>query len=229
MTQEEIRKQLEALSEEKFRKFSTALLPGVENMLGVRLPLLRKLSRTLAKDWRGYLETARDDSFEETMLQGMVVGCADMELTERFEQIAAFVPKINNWSVCDSFCAGLHFAKDHQAEVWEFLKKYRCGTEFEIRFALVMMIYYFLTVEYVSKVLLALDGQHQGYYVKMAQAWAVSMCYVRFPALTEEFLEQCSLDDFTYHKALQKITESNSVDAETKKNIRSKKRSVLKG
>ena len=37
-----IRKQLGQLAEPKFQQFMAKLLPGVENILGVRLPMLRQ-------------------------------------------------------------------------------------------------------------------------------------------------------------------------------------------
>lgn len=70
-----IHEQLLALSEPEFQKFSSSLLPGTSNILGVRLPILRKLAKKIIRgDWRAYLASAQDQSFEEIMLQGMVIG-----------------------------------------------------------------------------------------------------------------------------------------------------------
>ena len=44
----EIRERLLDLAEPEYQKFSSSLLPGVENVLGVRLPKLRKLAEQLA-------------------------------------------------------------------------------------------------------------------------------------------------------------------------------------
>lgn len=65
---------------------------------------------------------------------------------------------------------------------------------------------------------------HPGYYVKMAVAWALSVCYVQFPEKTLACMREGQFDDFTYNKALQKITESFRVDKEEKTFIRSLKR-----
>ena len=52
-----IKEQLQMLSEDKFRDFTMRLMPGVENVYGVRLPILRKIAKTIVKeDWRAYLE-----------------------------------------------------------------------------------------------------------------------------------------------------------------------------
>ena len=76
-----------------------------------------------------------------------------------------------------------------------------------------------------EQVLALLDGvRHEDYYVGMAVAWAVSVCYVKFPALTLEYLRNSSLSDFTYNRALQKIIESLRVSREDKSLMRSMKR-----
>ena len=105
-----IRKLLESMSEESYRRFSASLLPGVDRILGVRLPAMRRLAKQIAaNDWRTYLKTAQRNSFEEIMLQGMVIGYLDAPADERLQWIANFLPSIDNWSVCDSFCSGLKF------------------------------------------------------------------------------------------------------------------------
>ena len=53
------------------------LMEELENVLGIRLPVLRKIARQIAAgDWRTYLAEAEDFYFEERMLQGLVIGCA---------------------------------------------------------------------------------------------------------------------------------------------------------
>ena len=60
--------------------------------------------------------------------------------------------------------------------------------------------------------------------MRMAVAWAVSVYYVKLPEQTMDYLKRCRLDDWTYNKALQKITESFRVDREIKARIRSMRR-----
>lgn len=222
-----IRKQIFELIDIDYQKFSAALIPNINNVLGVRLPELRKIAKKIVKDdWRTYLETAKDEYFEEIMLQGMVIGYVKTDIEELLLYVASFVPKIDNWSVCDSFCTGLKCTKENKDRVWEFLQPYLSSKkEYEIRFGVVMLLDYYIETEYIERVLNILDRvKHEGFYAKMAVAWAISFCYVRFPELTMKYLRNNTLDDFTYNKALQKITESNRVDKETKSLIRSMKR-----
>lgn len=90
----EIKRELASMAEPEFRKFEVSLLPGVENIIGVRLPSLRKLAKKLSKDeWRSYLECASDDTFEEIMLQGMVIGLVKTDVDEVLRYAAEFCAK----------------------------------------------------------------------------------------------------------------------------------------
>lgn len=227
----QIRKQILELAEPSYQQFSSKLLPGTERIAGVRLPLLRKLvKQQIKKDWKAYLEevfgSEEEDLFEEVMFQGMLIGYAPLNLEERLFYLERFLPKIDNWSVCDSVCTTMKFAKEYPKETWDFLQKHvHSDAEYRIRFAVVMYINYFIREEYFKKVLKELNEiNHPAYYVKMAVAWAVSMCYVFNTEETEKFLGTCKLDDFTYNKAIQKIIESRQVDRKEKEKIKEWKR-----
>ncbi|GIP26864.1 hypothetical protein J23TS9_19940 [Paenibacillus sp. J23TS9] len=222
-----VREKLWELADAEYQKFSAALIPNISNVLGVRLPILRKLAKQMVQeDWRTYLKEVDGEYFEEIMLQGMLIEYAKIDVEEKLQHTALFVPKIDNWSVCDSFCTGLKFAKTNQETVWDFLQPYlKSEMEYEIRFGIVMLLNYFIDEIYIDRVFQVLDTiRHDGYYVKMAVAWALSICYVKLPTPTMAYLKRCSIDHFTYNKSLQKITESLRVDPETKNLIRSMKR-----
>ncbi len=222
-----IREQILAKVDSDYQQFSASLLPTITNILGVRIPALRIMAKQIVKDdWRMYLQQADHEYFEEVMLQGMVIGYAEMDIEERLQYITDFVPKIDNWSVCDRFCGGLKFTSTHQQPVWEFILPYLSSEhEYEVRFAVVMLLTYYVDEYYIQDVLRHLDRvQHEGYYVKMAVAWAISICYIHLPEPTMHYLQHDQLDRFTYNKALQKITESYRIDPETKHHIRSMRR-----
>lgn len=220
---EEIRDKLVSLADEEYKKFHSSLCPGINNMIGIRVPVLRNVAKEIVKDdWKKYLENAKDDYYEEVMLKGMIIGIAKMNLEERLEYVKKFVPKIDNWAICDVTCAGFKFAKKHQKEVWEFLKIYlESDKEFEIRFGVVMLLDFYITEEYIEEVLKILnETHHDGYYVKMAIAWAISICYIKFPKETLKLLQENEIDTFTYNKALQKIIESYRVSKDDKEKIK---------
>lgn len=211
-----VKEQLKILSEPQYRKFSSKLLPGTENVLGVRLPALRNLAKEISKgDWKTYLENALDDTFEEIMIQGLVIGYVKAEPSEIISALENFIPKIDNWSVCDSTVMGLKAADKNQNIFFELAEKYlKSGKEFYVRFGAVMLLAHFVNEEYISKTLdLINNTEFKEYYAKMAAAWAVSVCYVKFPKETLVYLKKSTLDDWTFNKSIQKIKESFRVSA----------------
>lgn len=234
---EELREEILKLADEDYRQFQQKLLPEVKNFAGVRLPALRKLAKQIAGEGaQDFLDIAlernrEEELFEEIMLQGMVIGYWKKELPIIFSYTDRFLEKIDNWSVCDSFCSGLKCVKANQEEAFQWIIAHlHSDREFEVRFGVVMLLNYYITDDYIERLFPVFDyiGSSaftcDGYYVKMAVAWAVSVCYMHYRNLTEDFLKNNRLDDFTFHKSLQKITESHRVAAEDKERIRKMRR-----
>ena len=223
----DLRDKLFELSDDKFKTFHSRLCPNTDNIIGVRLPLLRQLAKEIAKgDWRNFLSNSKEEYYEEILINGLVIAYAKCDVEERLNYIESFVPKIDNWAICDSFCNTLKFVNKNKEIMWEFIQSYlKSYNEFEIRFAVVIILNYYITEDYIDLVLKTLDNiKHDGYYVKMAVAWAISMCFIKFEEKTMAYLKDNSLDDFTYNKSLQKICESLRVDKKTKELIQSMKR-----
>lgn len=216
-----------SMGDKEYKKFSSSLIPNINNILGVRLPMLRKLAKEISKnDWKAFIKNCDNEYFEEVMLQGMVIGYIKVDVKETLHYISEFIPKIDNWSICDSFCISLKFTKDNMSEVWRFIQKFLVSDEeYEIRFGVVMIIDYFINEIYIDEILNLLDKiKHSGYYVKMAVAWAISICYTKFPEKTMTYLKNNNLDEFTFNKSLQKILDSLQVDKSDKVVIKNMKR-----
>lgn len=218
-------------ADKRYREFNSSLLPGTDNVLGVSIPKLRKFAKQLAKEltteeWSTFVKDATPTYYEETMLQGMVISLTKMELQDRIPYVKMFIHRINNWAVCDIFCGELKTTVNkHKEYMWDFIQTYlKSDQEFELRFGIVMLLHY-IDSEYIDHILIYSDTfRHEGYYAKMAMAWLLSICFVKFPEKTMNQLEQSNLDNWTYNKALQKIVESLRVDKATKEIIKSMKR-----
>lgn len=214
-------------SENDYKKFSSNLIPNIDNILGIRIPTLRKISKQIyTENWQDFLNEENPEFMEETMLQGMVISQIKDTPEKILEYIKDFVPKINNWAICDTFCCGLKFTKKNKEIVWNFIQTYlQSDKEYEIRFAVVMLLSYFIEEKYIDEILKLLNKiNHDGYYVKMAVAWAVSICYIKFPEKTHKFLEHNNLENWVHNKSIQKIVESYRIDAQTKILLKQMKR-----
>ncbi|MEH2958458.1 DNA alkylation repair protein [Candidatus Merdisoma sp. JLR.KK006] len=229
-TRESVRERLQELADPKYKEFQSKLLPGVDNVLGVRVPQLRSLAKEIARgDWETFLAENDREWYEHDMLQGLVIGCARMDFEKRLALTKDFISRINNWAVCDVFCGSLKETKKHKERTWEFLQPFlRSDQEYEIRFGVVMLLSHFVEKEYLERAFAVFDAiTSEAYYVRMAVAWAVSVYFVHFQEESMDYLNHNQLDDWTYNKALQKITESYRVDGEIKAKIRSMKRKVM--
>ena len=229
-TKEKLQAELFTLQDLQYQKFHSSLLPGVENVIGVRMPLLRKLAKQVLKgDWQNYLQSALQETsnyYEEDILQALLIGTSKISYQERCEYIKEFVPKISNWAVCDLFCSTLKEAQRYKQEYWKMLMPYfnSCNA-YDLRFASVMLLNYFTDDEYAEEALKLLEAiKHEDYYVKMGVAWAISIFYIKQPQLTLPMLQQNNLDTFTNNKAIQKIRESFRVSKEDKEMLNKFKR-----
>lgn len=218
--EEEIRKHLFELQDKKYQEFHRGLCPNTENIIGVRIPVLREYSKQLVKKYsvEELLNNIGNTYYEEIMIKGMIIGLSKENLGKIQKYIKKFVPKIDNWVVCDTFCTGLKITKKYKKEMWTFIQSYlNSNKEFEIRFGVVMILAYYIEEEYLEDDLKILNNiKHDGYYVKMAVAWAISICLVKFYNRTVEFLNNSSLDKFTFNKSIQKAIESYRITKEQK-------------
>ena len=227
MIKEEIREKLYQMQDLKYKKFHSSLCPNVDNIIGVQVPKLRELAKELSKgEFRKYLELDDITFYEEKVIQGVLIGISKLSIEETKTYLEKFIPKIDSWAVCDVVCSSLKIANKYQDEMWEFLEKYINSTEeFEIRFAIVMYLDYYLNDKYIDKVIENIKKvKSDKYYVQMAIAWLLSIGYIKQKEKTLEYLINNNLDDFTYNKALQKIIESYRVSKDEKEIIRNMKR-----
>lgn len=228
---EEIRKKLRELSDEKYKKFHSSLCPNVDGIIGVRVPVLRQYAKELYSKYSIEQIKIGDTYYEELVLQGMIIGFqtsakTPQELEKIFEQIKKFVPKINSWAVCDTFCAGLKITKKHKKEMLELIKQYlNSKSEFEVRFAVVMLLDFYITEEYIDEVLSILEKlKSDQYYIQMAVAWCYSIALIKFYDKTLQSLSNANIDNFTYNKSLQKAIESYRINPVQKDQLRKLKR-----
>ncbi len=217
-----VKKELLELSEGTYATFSRSLIPGADNLLGVRIPKLRTIAKREAKnDWLEFLRAADESSFEMIMLQGMVIGYAKSPPETIIEELEKYVQKITNWSLCDSPAATLKISEKYPDLFFTYaLKCLESTKEFTVRFGIVLLLMHFSNDMYYRNVLKVLNQpSYPGYYASMAAAWAVSVLFVKYPEDTEKWLKTCRLDDQTFEKSIRKIRESYCVSKDAKKRV----------
>ena len=149
---EKLKERLRGLADPGYQAFHSKLIPGTENVLGVRTPKLRALAREIQKgDWEAFLGENDRTWYENDILQALVTAGAKMEPQERLSRIRDFLPRIENWAVCDIFCGSLKDADRYPELYWDFLQPYfRSRQPYELRFAVVMLLSHFVKKKYLG-------------------------------------------------------------------------------
>lgn len=222
MTIESVRKELRKLSG-KTAVFTRMIVPGSQNVLGIRLPELRKLAKEIVRDDpRGFLKANPQEYYEERLLQCFVLGGMKDDFSYLLDRFLEQIPYVDNWAVNDALCMDFKICRKHREETWKAIEPlFLSHNEFEVRVAAVTLLCHFVTEDYVGRVLSVLDRMDtSAYYAMMGVAWAVSEVVVKFPKTGIDYLRTCQLDPKTKRKAIQKSLESYRISAEGKETLR---------
>lgn len=220
-----------SLKDEKYKEFNLGLCPDTnKEMLGIRIPILRKLAKEILKendDWEEFAKKENAKYFEEVILQGLIIAYSKTELKEKENYIKLFIPRIDSWAINDTFVPTLKIKEKDLQEYWDFILPYmKSEKEFEVRFAVISMLDYFINDEYVDRVLKELDSiTNEGYYVKMGVAWTLAEIGIKYNKKAMKYLKgKNNLDKFTFNKTLQKMIESYRINSDQKNILRQMKR-----
>ena len=222
------------LHEEKYRRGHIRIinaLPG-RRILGLHLPEMKQVAKELAKQadaWEvlhGFeLEHQANRfglTYEETLVWGLAINALKCSWEERLSLLKPYIPVLDNWAVCDSFCCNAKWAlKLPSQTLWEFLLPYYYSDkEFEVRFAIVMSMCYLMKEEWLPAVFGQLEALNLSkiqseytslpspYYVRMGMAWLLATALAKFPNKTRTFVNQSSLTEDVKRLYARKARES---------------------
>lgn len=214
----------------KYKNFHSSLVPDTESdsFIGIRMPFMRNLAKEIAKgNAREFLYISNTEYYEQRIISAIVTGLIKTENFDDFISLVNdFIPKINNWAVCDGFCAGLKEVKKYKKEFFDYLTNYlENKNEWYIRFAFVIMLDYYLEDEYIDDVLNRCDSVNSDkYYILMAQAWLIATAYAKQRDKTHKYFFNNNLNNATFNKAIQKCIESRRITDKDKIFLRTLKR-----
>lgn len=224
---DKIKNQINENIDLKYLSFHSSLVPNISSIQGVRVPILRKIAKSLSKekDILKYLEKPTLENYEEVTIYGLAIGYLKLNIEKYQYYLDRFIPYIDNWATCDIVASNLKFIKKSKQEMYSFILKYlNSKKEFEVRFTIVLLMNYYLDEEFMNTLKLVEKVKLDYYYVKMAISWLISICYIKHKDETIEFLKNTSLDNWTYNKVIQKIIESNRVTKQEKEYFKTLKR-----
>ncbi len=224
---EEIIQRLFSLKDEGYKEFHKKLMPTVnpEKIIGVRIPLLRKLAKELSgtEEARRFLTKLPHKYYEENNLHAFLLeGVKDFDLC--IEEAEKFLPYIDNWATCDSFRPPC-FKKNKEKLIEKITEWILSDKTYTVRFAIVCLMTYFLGEEYKKEysdmVVSAINGE---YYVDMAVSWYFATALSSNYEEAVGYIENGKLSYFVHNKTIQKAIESYRVTDENKKYLKTLKK-----
>ena len=215
-----LQKQLLAMQDEEYRIFSQKLIKTKYPMIGIRMPLLRKFAKDATKTYQ--LSDFKDKYYEEVLVKAIYIANYKCTYEEKLKLIEEFLPLVDNWAINDSFVMSLKLIKKNKESFFKEIKKYlKSNEEFTQRFALTVLLDYYVEEDYLNDLLNIIKKEkYNGYYSLMAGAWLLSYCFISFFDETLEFVNNNKLDDFIKKKGIQKSLDSYRLSDSQKQILR---------
>ena len=226
MIVDDIREDLFANQDVKYRDFQSKLTPTIEanTAIGVRTPVLRKLAKDYSKrqDVDDFLADLPHKYFDENQLHAFILS-EIKDFDECMGKLERFLPFVDNWATCDQMSPKC-FKKNHE-KLLPYLNKWiKSDDTYTVRFAIVTFMAHFLDEDFDEGYLkLVSDIKSDEYYINMAIAWYFATALAKQYDKTIPYIENKTLDVWTHNKAIQKSIESYRVTAEHKEYLKSLK------
>ena len=219
-----LQQQLFVLQDEEYRDFHSKLMPNIpkENVIGIRVPVLRKFAKEFAKsdEKEKFLKELPHRYYEENNLHMMLLvemkdydGC--------MQEMERFLPYINNWATCD-FPAPKCFEK-HKKDVLEHIKIWiKSSQTYTVRYAIGMLMRLFLEDDFSAEYpQMVAEVSSEEYYINMMIAWYFATALAKQWDAVIPYIEQRKLSPRVHRKTIQKAVESYRITPGQKEYLKS--------
>lgn len=220
---ERIRCELHSFSDNKYRDFTSSLIPTVkkERFIGVRVPELRRMAKKFASDphIHEFLDTLPHLYIEEDYLHAFII-CGVRDFSLAVELLLEFLPYVDNWAVCDSL-RPVSFGRSKD-ELLPYINTWLAsGEPYSVRFGIEMLMVHYLDEDFRPEFFDTVSAiRSDDYYVKMMVAWYFATALAKRYDDAIGYIRSGALDAFTRNKAIQKAIDSYRVTNEQKRQLR---------
>ena len=220
MTYSEFIDVLASQAESKYADFHSSLTPTKYKILGVRVPILRKLAKQYQGDFDDILSFP-NEYYEVVFIKLTLISCLPYE--EFIRHLDYAVSLMDNWALCDSFKAKC--IKAHKNDFLPILENiFNDGREFYQRYVLVVLLSEYMDKNYLSVIEDYIKRANTvPYYVHMAVAWLVAEILVKYYEYGITIFGKSILKPNTHNKAIQKAIESYRLTENQKEYLKSLK------
>lgn len=211
---------LKAVSEKDFAAFQKGLIFTKREILGVRTPTMRKITKECMDDVDELLSFP-DEYYETVFIKLTAVSL--LPYAQFIQKLPYCVSLMDNWALCDCFKAKC-IAENKDAFLSVLKDIFAWRTEFSQRYVLVVLL-----AEYVEEKYRAIleeyifNANADFYYVHMASAWLTAEILIKDYEFGLRVIQDERLSVKTRNKAIQKALESYRLTKQQKEYLRSLK------
>ena len=223
-----IKEKLFELADESYRDFHAKLIPTVpkEKIIGVRIPLLRKFAKEIAREYpdkaKAFCEELPHEYYEENNLHAFLIE-QERDFDKAIEALNSFLSFVDNWATCDSMIPKT-LENDPERLILKVRQWLASAHTYTVRFGINILMKFFLNENFkpeYAEWVAELDDND--YYVMMGAAWYFATALTKQYNVAVKYIEQRKLPEKTHNKAIQKALESYCISNEKKTYLKSLK------
>lgn len=212
--------ELKGLADEKYRDFQLKLIrnPDVQ-MLGVRTADLRRIAKRYRTE-QDIVEVLSypNETYEIRFILLAVI--ADWPYEEFKKGMMFALDEIDNWALCDSFIPRCIKGNEDRFFL-DIIYLLTTKKEFYERFALVMLIKFYINEDYLEGLFVLAESAHtEMRNVQTAVAWLLSETAAKYYDRCRDYFKASKLDEKTYSLAIRKCCESLRLSQEQKTELK---------
>lgn len=216
-----LQNELKAHAEKAYADFSSSLTPTVDRhrFIGVRLPVLRKISRQFQKenDTTAFMSALKHASIEEDLIHAFLINDI-MEMTTLRRELKRFLPYVDNWLVCDALRPKLFYQQKEKA-LCAAGKWMRSKAPYTVRFGIEVCMVYGLDEAYRQSDLRFISFlESDQYYIQMMQAWYLATALIAHEADVLRALP--AIHPIVRKMTIRKVIDSHRLSDELKEKLR---------
>lgn len=219
-----MKEKLFELADKDYQSFIKNLVPQQEesHIIGIRMPQLRKFVKTLSEQERNdFLDQLPHSFYEENVLHSLLIN-EIKDIDEILFRLNEFAPYMDSWAVVDAL-KPVALKIDLEKTKKEIKTWLKSTHEYTVRMAILLLMMFYLddpdSREWVVNV------KHEGYYVRMIQAWFMCDGFVHDFDRSLPYLLDKRLGVWTHNKTIQKCVESFRISDEKKAYLKTLRRS----
>ena len=221
-TYNELIKYLNSLSSSSYKDFNKKIVNSKYEVLGVSVPVLKKLAKELSKtDYKSLLKLMKFNTYEEVILAFLIISNIK-DYKEATNYLKEYIKYIDSWGVTDTFASSFKIVKKNKEQTLLLIDELiKDEYTFSKRLGYILLLDYYIDREHLRLIFDYIKKEEsKEYYVQMAISWLLSVMYVKYTNETYDFLKDSNLDDFVVRKTVSKVQDSFRVSKEDKERIK---------